>query len=201
MAEIFTVNSPITVVALGAFDNGSATLGDNIQVAIASISGGVSTPVAGASYTFLSGNIYTSADNNVFRTITPVVLIPGQYEVDAIGFGLNQLMGNNNGCTPAGYDPWQCVGTSSGPGSTLNNLGGAITFNGNAYNPSTSLNYPNTSTVGSEGPLAGSNTAPNQFGAGSFVVTPEPNSLLLLGTGLLGLAFVAFRKVKSSGLV
>jgi hypothetical protein len=35
----------------------------------------------------------------------------------------------------------------------------------------------------------------------SISPTPEPSSLLLLGSGLLGLAFVAFRKAKPSGMV
>jgi hypothetical protein len=39
------------------------------------------------------------------------------------------------------------------------------------------------------------------FTVGEPTATPEPGSIFLLGTGLLGLAFVLFRKAKSSGLV
>jgi len=105
-----------------------------------------------------------------------------------------------NGTNPADYGPLVPNGDEVqydnllSPGSTLAldfsgvlfDVGGVyvnIFSNNGSYEWLDSGMYSNTSNVGD--PIA---------------ATPEPSSLLLLGTGLLALAFFAFRKSKTSRL-
>jgi hypothetical protein len=177
LALTFDVLSPITVTALGVFNaSGTGVITGPIQVAIYDTAAHTQvTPIVTFSGTFSPAGL----GFDVFQAIGPVVLGPGSYEVDAVGFNSNDLNGNLSD------------GSSSGP--TLNG-GGSLAFTGAAYDASTVLDMPIT-CVGCQGtPLQF-----RQFDAGTFQFTassgvPEPATLGLLGCGLAGLSTLLRRR-------
>jgi hypothetical protein len=176
LALDFTVNSPVTVDALGVFNaSGSGTITGTIDVALYDVT--TSTVVATARF----NGPYTPVSYDVFQPITPVVLAPGLYQVDAVGFSSSDLNGNLN--------------TLSSSGPTLNPLGGALTFTGAGWDSNTSLDYPTTCSTCKDAP----SPQDSQFDAGTFEASPvpEPSSLLLLGSGLAAFAGMLRRKLRA----
>jgi hypothetical protein len=181
LALDFMVNSAITVTYLGVFNaSGLGAIGGPIQVVIYNTTTSTQvTPVA----TF-SGN-YTPVHFDVFQAITPTLLLPGSYQVDAVGFGHPDQNGNLN------------TGSSSGP--VLNSDGGRLTFTGASWDyNTTALDDPSTCAS-----CVGPPHQASQFDAGTFAFTAVPESsaliqLIVLVTvvSLLGVLFR--RKLQSS---
>jgi hypothetical protein len=175
LALTFDVNTPITVNALGVYNAyGTGLITGPIYVEIYDFT--TNSVVAGV--TIFAGQ-YTPQGYDVYQAVTPVTLASGSYEVDAVGFGSSDLNGNLN--------------TDSSSGPILNNLGGALTFTGAAWDYSTSLDHPTTCSTCQVGAVQNS-----QFDAGTFVATvPEGGSnlpyLLLGGGSCFGVMFLFSR--------
>jgi len=167
----FTVNAPIVVTALGAFNGAGDGVvnGGPIQVQIFDqTTGNPVTPLA--TFTHGAGPNAGAYDlvpggYDITQSIADTVLGPGNYTVVAIGFSSQDENGNVN---------------ISGPGPTENDGSGLITFTGARYDGNTSIDEP-VSCVGC--------VVTNQFDAGTFEfeATPEPGTVGLVALGSLAM--------------
>jgi hypothetical protein len=116
----------------------------------------------------------------------------------------NVFYPNNNAPADPGAGPKQYVGgyfDDQGLMMTLND--GGTLYEISFYGDATMTDYFNQEIVQGCGPAGNLSCFVDEttgLGAlwepspGNLTSTPEPGSLLLLGTGLLGLAFIAYRK-------
>ncbi len=165
----FTVTSPITITALGVFDSGADGLGQNHGIALWTGDGTsvlASTTITNANSTAVAstsslGNwrSTTSMVNGAGAAISFVQLNPGDYVVGAF-FAANS--------------PDKAV-----INATASTIAG-VTWD--EYRAALGQAFPNTFG----GPAGNGFFGPNLFTATRPV--PEPTSLILLGSGLAGLA-------------
>ena len=168
LALDFTVNSAITVSAMGVFNAaGAGLIAGTLQVAI--FNTGTNTQVT-PTVTFHGA--YTPTGFDVFQSITPVTLGPGNYLVDAVGFSASDLNGNLN---------------LGGSGPALNTGGGLLSFTGAGWDSNSTLDEPLTCAICKAAPSPQN----RQFDAGTFQFSalssvPEPGTagLILCGMAL-----------------
>jgi hypothetical protein len=167
----FDVNTAITITYMGVYNAFAPTdpqLVSPLEVAIFNrnnqniVAGTDTTFQASTTYTRLPGDVY-----DLFQSITPVTLGPGDYSVVAVGFTTSQPNGNQ--------------GFAGGVGATEGITNSSISYVGaSRYDYTPGLYLP---TVVDGGPA-------DRYDAGTFA-TPEPGFYSIFAVFALGLTALA----------
>jgi len=172
LAQEFTVNTPVTINLLGAFDPGSIAIpsGVNITVSLYSTTGVVT------SVTLNSSSSTTLVNNFLYTSITPTTLSDGNYEIVATGFGSSYENYNSNVSNSGAITENTSVG------------GGTITYGANYYG---SISSYGTGTQDTAGVV---------YGAGSFadLVPGVPEPLSVGGTVIAAGLGIWLKKKRAS---
>jgi hypothetical protein len=162
---IFTVNAPLTVTSLGVFDLGGDGLAISHDVGIFN----ETTEALLGSTTVPAGTGGTLIDGFRFESVSPFSLIQGDSYVIVMTM-------------PNGNTDFQNIEVTS------ETTASQITYVNSAFGVSSTLAFPTDN-----GAFAPGLFGPN-FTFASTAVTPEPASIVLLGTGVLSVAGFARRR-------
>jgi Domain of unknown function (DUF4082)/PEP-CTERM motif len=175
----FTVNSPISVTALGIFDSGLNGITGPLTADLMTLGGSI---LASQTFANVSGPLVNGG--YFFQSIAPVTLAAGSYYLMGYGWtGTDQEHNSNFG---------------DGHPDSFNTGGGLVSFV-QAVWTSSSTAAPGTVPTTTFGP-----TAPNFFSSANMEFTaavPEPSTWAMMILGFAGIGFMAYRRKSRPALM